>query len=393
MARSTTPRSGTRRSSTTTAKKAPAKRATKAATPAASETPAAVVPSPTPAKEPAARKPAAPKTAAKAPAAAVTAPAKTTAAPKAAAKPKTVAKPKTAAKAASAPKTTTAAKPKAAAAKPAAKPATTAKPKAAAKPKTTAKSKAAAKPKAPAKPRAAPKPAATTRTAKAKAAVTGAAAAVAAKLPDVKVPKVKVPDLPEVTPKRVGVAAGLLAGIGAAVFLWRSSRSDQPDYKVVEQDGDFEIREYPATTTASTSSRGPRRAAMERNFKTLADYIFAKSRPGEKLDMTVPVTTGGSPHDGWTTRFFMPAGKAKADLPTAPDGVTLETHPARRVAAIRFNGSWDDDLLANKEGALRSWLQLKSYPHEAKAEHAAYNSPMMPGPLRRNEMLVTLSEG
>ena len=393
MARSTTPRSGTRRSSTTT-KKAPAKRAPKAT--AASETPAATAqtPTPAPAKKPAARKPAAPKVAAQ-PAAAVAAP---PAAPKvkAAAKPKASAKPKTAAKAAAAPKAP--AVPKIATPKPAVAPKAAVKPAAKAK-AAAAKPKVPAKPKAPAKPRAkaSPKPAATTRTAKARAAVTGAAAAVAAKLPDVKVPKVKapeikLPDLPEVTAKRVGVAAGLLAGVGAALFLWRSSRSDQPDYNVVEQDGDFEIREYPATTTASTSSRGPRRDSMERNFKVLADYIFAKSRPGEKLDMTVPVTTGGSPHDGWTTRFFMPPGRAKGDLPAAPQGVTLEVHPPRRVAAIRFNGAWTDDLLANKEGALRSWLQLKNYPHEAKAEHAAYNSPMMPGPLRRNELLVTLSE-
>lgn len=223
--------------------------------------------------------------------------------------------------------------------------------------------------------------------------VTGAAAAVAAKLPEVKVPEVKLPELPEVTPKRAAIGAGLLAGIGAAVFLWRSSRADQPDYKVVEQDGDFQIREYPATTTATASSRGPRRDAMDRNFRTLADYIFAKSRPGEKLAMTVPVTTSGSTKDGWTTRFLMPADMARADLPAAPQGVTLETHPPRRAAAVRFSGAWTDALLDTKEGALRSWLQLKGYPHEAKAEHAAYNSPMMPGPLRRNELLVTLSEG
>ncbi|WP_415642389.1 SOUL family heme-binding protein [Sphingomonas antarctica] len=268
-------------------------------------------------------------------------------------------------------------------------------PKVVAKPKATAKPKAAAKPKTAAKPKATAKSNAvvTTRTAKAKAAVTGAATAVASKLPTVKVPEIKLPEMPEVTPKRAAIGAGLIAGIGAALFLWRSSRAEQPDYRVVEQDGDFEVREYPATTTAATSSRGPRRDAMERNFRTLADYIFAKSRPGERLAMTTPVTTAGSIKDGWTMRFLMPGGKAKGDLPAAPQGVTLETHPPRRAAAIRFNGSCTEALLDNKEGALRSWLQLKGYPHEAKAEHAAYNSPMMPGPLRRNELLVTLSEG
>lgn len=354
MARSTTPRSGTRRSSTTT-KKVQAKRAAKTTPPVANDTPDAATATPAPVKKPAARKSAARKPAA---APAVTAVSKTAAVPE----------------------TKVSDKPKAPARAKATKPVSAAKPKIAARRKAT---------------RPAP---ATTRTAKAKAAVTGATAAVAAKLPEIKVPRVKVseiklPELPEVTPKRAAIGAGLFAGIGAAVFLWRSSRADQPDYTVVEQDGLFEIREYPATVTAATTSRGPRRVAMERNFKTLADYIFAKSRPGEKLQMTVPVTTGGSPHDGWTTRFFMPGGKAKGDLPIAPQGVTLETHPPRRAAAIRFSGAWSDDLLEAKEGALRSWLQLKGYPHEAKAEHAAYNSPMMPAPLRRNELLVTLSEG
>jgi hypothetical protein len=388
MARNTTPRGGTRRSSTTT-KKAPVKRAPKATAAEPTET---ASPVPAPAAKPAARtrtatKATTRKTAATKAAAPAETPTPTTnpvaetpAAPKEKAAAQQPASTKSAAKAETAPAAPT-------------------------KRKYTRKTSAT--------PRATAKPAATTRTAKAKAAVTGAASAVAAKLPDVKlpevrlpevkvpsvklpkvkVPEVRLPELPEVTPRRVGVAAGVLAGIGAAVFLWRSARTDQPDYKVVEQDGDFEVREYPATTTAATSSRGPRRDSMERNFRVLADYIFAKSRPGERLAMTAPVTTGGTPHDGWTTRFFMPAGKAKGDLPAAPSGVTLETHPARRVAAVRFSGAWDDDVLAAKEGALRSWLQLKNYPHEARAEHAAYNSPMMPAPLRRNEILVTLSEG
>jgi hypothetical protein len=343
MARSTTPRSGTRRNSTATAKKAPAKRAAKAEAPETAETPPETVAA-APVKR---RGPGRPK----------------------AAKTETVA-----AEAVPTPPLA-----------PAVKRRGPGRPKAVEVPKTSAKTKAAAKPKARAK-----APPVTTRTAKARAAVSGAAGAVSRKLPQVKGPEIAIP---EVTAKRVGIGAGLLAAVGAAAFLWRSSQADQPDYKVVEQDGDFEIREYPATTTAATTSRGPRRDAMQRNFRTLADYIFAKSRPGEKLSMTTPVTTTGSIKDGWTMRFLMPAGKARADLPAAPQGVTLETLPPRRAAAVRFSGAWTDALLDAKEGALRTWLESKNYPHEAKAEHAAYNSPMMPGPLRRNELLVTLSEG
>jgi hypothetical protein len=184
---------------------------------------------------------------------------------------------------------------------------------------------------------------------------------------------------------------GILAALGAAFFLWRASKADQPDYKLVERDGDFEVREYPGLVTAATEARGPRDAALERGFKVLADYIFAKSRGGDKIAMTAPVLSDGSAKSGWRTRFIMPAGKARADLPSPPSGITLANEPPRRVAAVRFSGRADDADLAAKEGALRSWLQLRAFPSEGLAEHAFYNSPVMPGPLRRNEILITLS--
>jgi hypothetical protein len=184
---------------------------------------------------------------------------------------------------------------------------------------------------------------------------------------------------------------GVLAALGAAFFLWRASKADQPDYKLIERDGDFEIREYPGLVTAATEARGPRDAALERGFKILADYIFAKSRHGEKIAMTAPVLSDSSSKSGWRTRFIMPAGKTRADLPTPPSGVTLANEPPRRVAAVRFSGRADDADLAAKEGALRSWLELRTFPSEGLAEHAFYNSPVMPGPLRRNEVIITLS--
>ena len=201
--------------------------------------------------------------------------------------------------------------------------------------------------------------------------------------------------LPEVTPKRAAIAAattgGVLAAVGAALFLWRASKADQPDYRLVERDGDFEIREYPALVTASTETHGARDAALNRGFDILAGYIFAKSRPGAKIAMTAPVLSDGSNTSRWRTRFIMPPGKARADLPNPPSGVTLESEAPRRAAVLRFSGRVDDAVLNSKEGALRSWLQLRSLPSEGKAEHAFYNSPMMPGPLRRNEVIVTLS--
>jgi hypothetical protein len=195
-------------------------------------------------------------------------------------------------------------------------------------------------------------------------------------------------------PPRAGLfaALGTLAAVGGAFFIWRASRAEEPRYQTVESDNIIEVRKYPAMVTAGTETRGERQAALNEGFRTLADYLFAKSRPGARLPMTAPVLADTDKDGSWRTRFVMPADKARAALPAAPAGVDLVSEPARRVAAIRFSGRADDATLDAKEGALRSWLQIRGLPHEGKAVHAYYNAPFLPGPFRRNEVMIVLSE-
>jgi hypothetical protein len=195
-------------------------------------------------------------------------------------------------------------------------------------------------------------------------------------------------------PPRAGLfaALGTLAAIGGAFFVWRATRAEEPDYEVLEVDGAIEVRRYPALVTAGTEQRGQRTRALNDGFRVLADYIFAKSRPGAKLPMTAPVLSDTDGKGSWRTRFIMPTGTARAALPTTPAGVDLVSESSRRVAAIRFSGRADDDILDTKEKGLRSWLQMRSLPSEGRAVHAFYNAPFLPGPLRRNEVMIVLSE-
>ena len=92
------------------------------------------------------------------------------------------------------------------------------------------------------------------------------------------------------------VAAGAALLGGAAFYYFRERSTEEPDFRPLETDGDHQIRDYPALTVAETVVTGPRRDALDEGFSTLADYIFAKSREGEKLPMTVPVMQdGGDP--------------------------------------------------------------------------------------------------
>ena len=195
---------------------------------------------------------------------------------------------------------------------------------------------------------------------------------------------------------------GSLIGLGIAYVL-REKATPGPDYRVLVSENDYEIRAYDAITVAETVVRGPRKAALNRGFGILADYIFAKSRPGEKLAMRVPVfQDAGDPMasdppmfddslaDGWRVRFAMPSDDP-ARLPPPPRGVSLFRIPPRRVGAARFSGTADDDRLAAAEDGLRGWLTRHGEDVlTTEPEYAFYNSPMIPPPLRRNEVLLAL---
>lgn len=273
---------------------------------------------------------------------------------------------------------------------PAAKTAT--RTKVSAKPRAAAAGKAAAIPPK-AKPVAAKPAADRAKRAAAKAPDAAKAAAVAATAAVERAVSAVKKAAPEVTPR-----AGLFAAIGTAAvaagafFVWRASRSEELRYQTIESDGVIEVRKYPALVTAGVERRGARATALEEGFRALADYIFAKSRPGARLRMAAPVLSDTDGGGNWRTRFLMPTGRARAELPQPPAGIELVSEPARRVAAMRFSGKASDAELESKEGALRSWLQIRGLPHEGKAVHAFYNAPFLPGSMRRNEVMIVLSE-
>ena len=200
----------------------------------------------------------------------------------------------------------------------------------------------------------------------------------------------------------VGVAAAVLGG--AAFYYLKERSTEEPDFRPLETDGDHQIRDYPALTVAETVVEGPRKNALDQGFRLLADYIFAKSRDGEQIAMTVPVMQdSGDPmasepplfddelEGAWRTRFVMPRGRDADGLPDPPEGIELVELPARKVGVVSFAGRATDRLLAEQEDRLRGWLAKRGIKAGGEPEYAFYNSPMIPGPLRRNEVWLALS--
>ena len=193
-----------------------------------------------------------------------------------------------------------------------------------------------------------------------------------------------------------GVAVGAALLGGAAIYYLRERSTDEPDYRALESDGDYQIRDYPALSVAEAVIRGPRKDALRHAYRSLSDYLELAG-----LAFAVPVIQdAGDPmasdpplfddelEGAWRTRFVLPAAH---DLPELPDGIELVELPARKVAVVAFAGRATDELLEQQEDRLRGWLAKRGEKADGEPEYAFYNSPMIPGPLRRNEVWLALT--
>lgn len=213
----------------------------------------------------------------------------------------------------------------------------------------------------------------------------------------------------------MGIARWFAAGLGiaavGAVAAWAQYRDiEKPAYAVTLDEDGFELRQYQPMVVAEVTHSGSRRSAQGASFRRLAAYIFGQDRPAggeeiamtspvitekvdqnEKIAMTSPVMTENTGGDTWRMRFVMPAKYTLETLPAAPDDITLTRVPGRRIAAIRFDGNGSDTDLAVMEKLLREWIERKALTPVGGAEYAFYDAPMVPGPLRRNEVLIEVA--
>ncbi|WP_300973229.1 heme-binding protein [Sphingomonas sp. LHG3406-1] len=192
------------------------------------------------------------------------------------------------------------------------------------------------------------------------------------------------------------IAASALVGLGIAYVL-REKAAPRPNWRVLVSDGDLQIRSYPAVRVAETIIAGPRKEALNNGYRLLSSYVL-----GEDLPMTVPVLQdAGNPmasdpplfddevEGAWRVRFILPDDATDLDPP--PEGITLVEIPARRMGAATFHGTAHDDRLQAAADRLRGWLSRHGEECLAsEPEYAFFNSPMIPPPLRRNEVLLAL---
>jgi effector-binding domain-containing protein len=179
--------------------------------------------------------------------------------------------------------------------------------------------------------------------------------------------------------------------------------TEEVPYTVIEQKGAFELRQYPPHIVAETTVEGAFDEVGNIGFRRLADYINGENRSKQSIAMTAPVRQEAQAEkiamtapvgqvksgDSWRITFVMPSKYTLDTLPEPIDSrVTIEQEPGRKVAAVRYSGTWSRKSYEENRARLLAWIEERGFKQTAEPVWARYNPPFMPWFLRRNEILI-----
>ncbi|MCA9803054.1 MAG: heme-binding protein [Cyanobacteria bacterium HKST-UBA02] len=200
---------------------------------------------------------------------------------------------------------------------------------------------------------------------------------------------------------------GSLVGLGLIAASYDSyagavlAHYEEPAYETVSKDGGIEMRAYRPRIVAEVELAGERGECLEQGFRILAGYIFGKNKPalvtrepvGEKISMTAPVASEPAGESRYLVRFFMPSRYDLQNLPVPEDSrVKLRALPSQVFAVRRFSGRWTKKNFVEQRRALLDGLARMQLEAVGPVIDAYYNPPFTLPFMRRNEVMVPVSE-
>jgi len=199
----------------------------------------------------------------------------------------------------------------------------------------------------------------------------------------------------------------LFLAVMFAICIVMGSKSavaiEEIPYTVLEQNGEFALREYSKHIVAETYVEGPFEQVGNEGFRRLAAYINGENRKkqsiamtapvhqevlSEKIAMTAPVNQEKSA-DTWRITFVMPEKYSLDTLPEPIDPrVSIKQDPGRLMATVRYSGTWSRKRYEENKKRLQAWIKKRGFKQTGEPVWARYDPPFMPWFLRRNEVLI-----
>ena len=208
--------------------------------------------------------------------------------------------------------------------------------------------------------------------------------------------------------KRLLILVSILFQSACSVLGIRSE--EEAKFQVILVQGDFQLRLYSSYVVAETFIDSDFDKAGREAFGRLFDYIsgdnikrqkIAMTAPvmaaqdaensGQKIAMTAPVITEKQA-EGWRYYFVLPEEFTLASAPQpANPNVVLKQIPSKKVASIQFTGLRDEDIFNEKVSKLESWILENNLESVSLPSFAGYDPPWTLPFLRRNEVLIDVS--
>jgi len=191
-------------------------------------------------------------------------------------------------------------------------------------------------------------------------------------------------------------------------FFNTAMATEEPEFKLISEEGEFQIREYEPKIIAQVEVEGDFDEASSKGFKLLADYIFGNNLLdgiSKKISMTTPVEM--SPlaenllmtssvmddqiNNKWSINFVMPREFSIDTLPKPNNSqVNIIEVPKEKYAVIVFSGLVRESSYAEKAELLSNYLEENSFKQQGAIKIARYNPPWTLPFFRRNELMVRI---
>jgi hypothetical protein len=203
------------------------------------------------------------------------------------------------------------------------------------------------------------------------------------------------------------LAVAIAAAVATALPASPAMAIEEPAFTVEKTFATFELRRYAPFVVAETVADS-RNTAFRRLFNYIAGSNVAQQKiemtapvvmnapgqAGEKIEMTAPVVTERSAGSsgGEVMQFVLPARFTLDTAPRPTDAtVKLRALDAQWLAVRRYSGTWSESNFAENEAALRADAKAAGLTITGAARFAAYNGPLTPWFMRRNEVLLPVA--
>lgn len=200
----------------------------------------------------------------------------------------------------------------------------------------------------------------------------------------------------------------IVTTVGLALLMSASLLAvEEAEYRIIRSEGDMEVRDYAPSIVAETVVDADFEDAGNAAFRLLFNYIsgdnrareeiamtapVAQERRAEKIAMTAPVSQRGT-EAGWAVSFMMPSRYTMETIPEPLDPrVVIREIPAYRAAAVRYSGFWSENNYNEHLQKLQEWIAAQGLGAAGEPVWARYNAPFTPWFMRRNEILLPVSE-